>query len=412
MERILRKIFVDNWQRKIIAILSAVSIWFMVYSSITATRTFTHVPIRVVNLPNDKTIRGLMPNGILDRKLALTLTGTKDVVEKIEPGDFEVVIDASAKPDEWIVQIAKKNLVSLNPDLDLIHNITKVSQSEFVVRLSRLLTDKVPVYIVHPKGEPPEGYQFVDVWPQKLSHVISGPEEDVRALQVKGIELTFDLNDITLDELDSLASEQSTKGEEISFIVPESWKRVQIPFLHDMKQDINGAEAKNLRIDFLRRDLLPLDRFVPIRIFYPLPFISQINPESRPLVAGGPVIKKDAIFLVAQELLVEDVSRLFLEIVRDNVEIVIIASNKDPHKPLEITINFINAQGLEDSYVRLLSSTTKDFSINFNPAQREQQLRARFRDYMQRFRLYTQEEKPFELKIYLESDRIICKSAE
>jgi len=411
MERFLKKVFVENFQRKLIAILSAVCLWFMIHSSITATRTFTHVPIRVVNVPADKTIRGLMPNGILDRKLTLTLTGTKTIIERLEPGDFEVVIDASAKPDEWIVQIAKKNLVSLNPDIDLIHSVTKLSQSEFVLRLSRLLTDKVPIYITHPKGEPPEGYQFLDIWPQKLSQIVSGPEEDVKALQAKGLELTFDLNDITEDDLNSLVSSHSTQGDEVSFTVPESWKRVQIPFLHDMKQEINGPEAKNLHIDFLRKNLLSLDCDVPIRVFYPLATANTVNPKTYPLLTSKGIIEKESLFSITEPLYVDDVSRLFLDIVRNHIEVVVIASKKEPHEPLEASVEFVNPQALEEQYVQLLLSSIKDMTAA-QKQQREKALRVRFREYMHHFQLLSGKEKPLSVKAFLTPSGIVIKGFE
>lgn len=412
MEGLIKKIFINNLQRKIIALLSAVCIWFLVHNSITETRTFTHVPIRVVNLPSDKTIRGLMPNGILDRKLTLTLTGNKDVIEKIEPGDFEVVIDALGKPDEWIVQVVKKNLVSLNSEIDLFHNITNLSQSEFVLRLSRLLTDKIPIFVGRPKGEPPEGYQFIDIWPLKLSHVVSGPEEDVKALQAKGLELIFDLNDISLDDLNSLAAQRSVQGDEVSFAVPDSWKRVQIPFLHDMKQEINGPEAKNLHINFLRKDLLPLERDVPIRVFYPLPTLHHFNPVSHPLEPGEGIIEKEKIFAIVLPLFVDDVSRLFLDIVRDHIEVVIIASQKEPNEPLQVAVNFIDPQSLEEVYVNLLQSSSKELAGSQYSSPREQVLRLRFREYMQRFRLLTGKDMPFVVKAYLTKTSIQVKSLE
>lgn len=411
MKSFFKKVFVDNFQRKVIAIFSAICIWFFVHNSITTTRTFTHVPIRIVNLAADKTIRGLMPNGILDRKLTLTLTGNKDVIEHLEPGDFEVVIDASHKPNEWIVHVAKKNLVSLNPDVDLIHNVTSLSQSEFVVRLSRLLTDKVPVYITHPKGEPPEGYQFLDIWPQKLSHVVSGPEEDVKALQAKGLDLTFDLNDISADDLNSLAALHSIQGDEVSFPVPDSWKKVQIPFLHDMRQDINGPEAKNLHIDFLRKELLPLDREVPVSVFYPLATVGTLNPVTAPLLPSDGLVENQKIFSTTMALYVDDVSRLFLDIVRDHIEVVIIASNKDHHEPLQTSIEFIDPQALEEEYVKLLLSSTKELVGSHNSF-REETLRLRFREYMQRFRLLTAKNKPFMIKAYLTSSGIVVKGYE
>jgi hypothetical protein len=416
MERLLKKIFVDNLQRKLIALFSAICIWFLVHHSITATRTFTHIPIRVVQLPSDKTIRGLMPNGILDRKLTLTLTGTKDMIERIEPGDFEVVIDAAGKPDEWIVQVAKKNLVSLNPDIDLVHNVTDLSQSEFVLRLSRLLTDKIPIYIAKPRGEPPEGYQFLDIWPQKLTHVVSGPEEDVKALQARGIELTFDLNDISRDDLDALVSEDPKQPDEVSYYVPESWKRVMIPFLHDMKQEINGPESKNLRIDFLRKELLALDRNMPIRVFYPLPTLAAINPQNHPFVPGENCVLNNGVVVLQQELFADDVSRLFLDIVRDNLEIVIIAQEKKPTEPLDSSVEFIGPQQLEETYVNLLFSASREAtgkeSAALNQSHREQYLRQRFRDYMQRFRLFASKDKPLEIEAFYNPRAIVMKKEE
>ncbi len=411
MERFLKKVFVDNMQRKAIALLSALCIWFLVHNSITATRTFTHVPIRVVNLAADKTIRGLMPNGILDRKLALTLTGNKNVIESIEPGDFEVVIDASLKPDEWIVQVAKKNLVSLNPDVDLINSVTHLSQSEFVLRLSRLLTDKIPIYITQPKGEPPEGYQFLDIWPQKLTQVVSGPEEDVKALQAKGLELTFDLSDISLEDLNSLASSQSIQGDEVSFSVPDAWKRVQIPFLHDIKQEINGPEAKNLHIDFLRKDLLALTVEVPIRVFYPLATAESINPGNYPLLPSAGIQEKEQIYYITEPLFVDDVSRFFLDIVRDNIEVVILASKNDPKEPLQTSVEFVAPQALEEEYVTLLLASTKEL-IGSQQAQREQALRMRFREYMQHFQMLSESGKLFAVQAFLTSSGVVVKGFE
>jgi hypothetical protein len=411
MERFIKKIFVDNLQRKVIALLSGIVLWFLVHNSITATRTFTHVPIRVVNVASDKTIRGLMPNGILDRRLAITLTGNKSIIEHLEPGDFEVVIDAAGKPNEWIVQVAKKNLVSLNPDIDLIHSVTNLSQSEFVLRLSRLLTDRIPIYVAHPKGESPEGYQFLDIWPQKLTQIVSGPEEDVKALQAKGLELTLDLSDISLDDLNNLASSHSSQGDEVSFGVPDAWKRVQIPFLHDIKQDINGVEAKNLHIDFLRKDLLSLDCEVPIRVFYPLGTVNTLNPVTAPLLPSDGIVEKEKVFFITEALYVDDVSRLFLDIVRDHIEVVIIASKKDAQTPLQTSVEFVDPQALEEQYVKLLLSTTKEI-IGSQALQREHILRLRFREYMQRFQLLSAKNKPIVIKPFLTATGIVVKGHE
>lgn len=416
MEGSIKKKFTDNWPRKLLAVVMALVLWFVINYSITSTRIFTRVPVRVVNLPPDKTIRGLMPNGMLDRQLTLTLTGMKEAIDKIEPGDFEVVIDASGKGDDWIVQIGKKNLVSLNPDIDLMHNVTSLSQSAFVIRLSKLLTDKIPIHIMPPKGEPPQGYQFLDVWPQKLSHVISGPEEDVRQLQIKGIELTFDLGEITSEDLDNLKGSEHRQRDEVSFYVPDSWKRVSIPFLHDIKQEINGPEARYLRIDFLRKDLLPIDSKIPIRVFYPLSTGNVLNPITRPLEPNDWISNQNGIMVVSTNLFADDVSRFFLDIVKNNLELVVVASESEKDGILPVSVQFIDPKRLEDTYIALVLSSGKEKEDGADQLaldhadphrmQRQQYLRTRFRNYMQYFRLFGDKDNPFVVRAFLEDHHI------
>ena len=81
MKTLLKTIFVDNWQRKLIALLAALVIWLLVNYTITETRTIPNVPIRVLNVPKDKTIEGLQNGGLLSRKITLVLTGKKSVIE-------------------------------------------------------------------------------------------------------------------------------------------------------------------------------------------------------------------------------------------------------------------------------------------------------------------------------------------
>ena len=404
MERLLKKIFVHNWRQKLVALVSAAVIWLFVTTSITTTRTFTNVSVRVVNLEQDKTIRGLMPNGMLDRKITITLTGTKHVLDKIQPGDFEIVLDAHGKNDQWIVQVAKKNLVSLNPEIDLLHSVTDISQTDLVITLSKLLTDKIPVYITTPKGEPPEGYLFLDIWPKKLTHVVSGPEEDVRELQARGIELTFDLGKITAEDLSRIEPNDDGQKDEISFYVPDSWKKVAIPFLHNIKQEINGPEARLVRIDFLQNVLLPLDEPLSISVFYPLSISSAVNPKTHPIKAGGDVEEHNGLMVLSRPLFVDNVSRLFLDIVKNRLALTIVASAKNNNlkEPLPYAIEFVDSNSLEDAYVALFDASE----------QKQAYLRDRFRTYMRSMKLFTASNTPFELKSYLESDAIRIASIE
>ena len=228
MESIVSQLFFNNWQRKLVALISALIIWAFVNHSINATKTIPSVPIRVINLPADKTIHGLLPNGIFSKRITLTLVGTKGVIDEIEPGDVEVLLDASTvDTDEWIVKISKKNLVSLNPEIDLAQHVSLVGHPDLIIKLSKVVTAKVPVTVETPKGSSPPGYEFLDIWPQQMFHTLSGPEEEVQKIKEKGLTLSFDIADITKADLDALKS--SGHNDEVSFFLPKKWKQVVIP---------------------------------------------------------------------------------------------------------------------------------------------------------------------------------------
>ncbi len=411
METFLKNIFVQNWQRKLISVLAAIVIWTIVSSSITSTRVFTRIPVRIVNLPANKTIHGLMPDGFLDKRITVTLTGAKDVIERLGPQDFEVVIDASDNGNEWVAKITKNNLLCFNPDIHLVHAVRQLSHSELVIRLCPLVTQKIPIFVRLPKGEAPEGYQFLDVWPQKLYHLISGPEEDVKQLQEEGLELTFDLSLITPEQLDALKGEGPGE-DEVSFFIPEAWKKVRIPFLHDAIQPINGQEARQLRIDFLHKTELPVDGSIPLKIFYPIALLKTLNPSTLVLKPNELVKKDFGVSYIDQRLYVNAVSRLFLDIVRDRLEIVVVPVPKDSGISFLWDVQFIDPHQLEEAYVTIALSSEFEGDSHLGSAkavrqhliEREKYLRARFQEYVRSFQLYRAKDIPLALNISLDSD--------
>lgn len=410
METILNRLFLHNWQQKVVALITALIVWLFVNHSIIDSKTIPNIPIRVVNLPADKTILGLMPNGVLSKRITLILSGKKDVIDEIEPGDLEVLLDASTAPqDEWIVSISKKNLVSLNPNIDLANNITGVDHTEFVIKLSRLVTAKVPVQILPPIGEPPAGYEYLDFWPQKLTQTLSGPEEEIQALKARGLELTFDLSEITPEELDKIQSASNNfHDDEIRFLVPSKWKQVLVPFHNNALEEINDPEAQMLRIYFLRKQILPVEREIPLSIYFPAATSDTINPDTVKIVPGKYVHIRNSIPLFTVPLYVKDVSKLFLSIVRDNLQISIIAAPQREREILEWSLEVINPSELEDTYVAFLItnlSTGKGTQAAV-PKKREMLIRKRFREYLQRLTLYTSPEQKLHIESAIEDNKL------
>ncbi len=368
-----------------------------------------NVPIRISNLPAEKTIVGLLPNGILNKRINLSLTGSRDVIEEIEPGDLEVNIDASTIDHaDWIVQINKKNLLSLNPSIDLSNNINDVTHSEFVIKLNRLMTSKITINVLLPEGDAPEGYEFLDIWPQKLMQSISGPEEEINRLKSKGLELKVDLNRITKADLDSLKSQQlSGSNNEISFLIPYNWKQVTIPYRNYTIEEINDPDAQNLRIDFLRHEFIPVERKLPVQVFYPTRTLDAINPEKVFLSTSEFIINKEGVDLFTRPLYAKNVSRLFLDVIRDYLAITIVAGAKTEHEVLPWSLEVVTPSDLEETYVAYQMASGHKQLGNILSKSREELYRKRFRRYQQDLMFYLSPDHKLNIESAVTDDKIV-----
>lgn len=407
----LKTLFTYQWLRKVIALLTATIIWFIVNQSIIDEKIIPNVPIRVINLPEDKTVPNMQPNGIIGKRIPLTLSGTKNIIDQLEPGDIEVLLDASeVQQNDWVVKIAKKNLISLNPSIDLAHHISEVNHPEFVLKISQLLTASVPVTVLPPKGQPPQGYEYLDIWPMQLKHTVTGPQEQIQELVNNGIELIFDMNMISKADLDKIKSSRDNfHDDEVSFFIPNHWKRVTLPIKGGIVEEINDPQAQNLHIDFLRKEYFPLNTDIVIIPFYPLDTADKLNPATAPLLTDGKIKKINGVTYLSMPLFMRDVSPLFLETIRDSLEIVVIANDSQDHSPLFWNVQVVNPHLLEDKYVNVLISHNSSGSRNNEPRhtkKRELHLRARFRDYLQKLTLFTAPDKKLQLDARLSKEGI------
>jgi hypothetical protein len=409
MKTLLYKLFIEHWPRKLVSIILAVIIWLVVNHTLTATRNISNVPIRLIHLPPGRTVEGMQANGRLAKKLTLTVVGNKSLIDELTPSDLEIVVDASDKPDEWIVTVSKKNLVSVNPEIDISNGISRVYHPNFVVRMTKLVTDQIPIVITQPIGEAPRGYQFLDVWPYHLTLTASGPEEVIKRLKLKEQRITFNLNDISKAQMDEL-SLKSENSEVVSFFVPDQWKQINIPILSDTPLEIDDPKAKALRIDFIRCNLLLVEAPIPLSLFFPPGNLENLNPESVAITPNNLVQFDKGMPLITSPLYANGVDNLFLQTVRDMIQIVIIAEQKSDLQLLDWSVQFVNPRQLEDKYVSRLISDVTDRDIRvLQPTLREEYLRNRFRSYMNRFQLFRSDDGKFELAIQIQDHQVLVE---
>lgn len=406
MKTLLKRLFIDNWIRKVLSVFLASIIWMCVNLSMTVTKDIHNIPVRVINLQPEKTIEGMQVNGILNKRISLSITGHKNVMDELTSKDLEIMIDAAGKPDQWIASISKKELTSLNPDFNVSKMITRVTPHDMIIKQSKLITEKIPVRVTEPVGEAPKGYQYLDVWPYQLYITVTGPEDSVKRLKARGLKLTFSLNDISRADLDNAQLSKKQLSDEVNFTIPVSWKKISLPMLSDAPIEIDDPQAKFLQITFSRQDLIPLEGSIPVSLFFPPKFSSTMNPETYTLATNDFIVKKNGIKMITHPLYASGVSQLFVEIVKDMIQIVIIAHPKSDTDTLLWNTEFIYPHELEDHYVAKMMANADIEQEEIHPQLREEYLRNRFRSYMNRFRLYTSHNKKLVLKIELQANTI------
>ena len=406
MRTLLKKIFIDNWPRKLVSVILAIIIWTLVNHSMSSTKTFHNVPIKIINIPPGKTVEGLQDNHFLNKTLTITLTGNKNILDDLTGIDLEIVLNAEGKNNEWQVFLTPKNLICLNPDIDIQKSITKVVHPSLVLKISDITTQKIPIHVTAPIGEAPKGFSYLDVRPYHLYVTVSGPSDIVKQLQQKGIKLTFNLNDISKKDLMELGS-SSKERDEISFAIPNAWKKISLPMISSTPIEIDDPQAKSLKIDFAKCELLPIDRAIPISIFYPVKTSNTINPDTYTLALNDFIQKKNGIKMISLPLYAQGVSRLFLDVVRDMIQIVVVATPQNTKESPLWNAQFIYPHDLEDKFVAksIADSSESDFE-GVHTNLREEYLRNRFRNYMNKFRIYTQDNKKLSLDIKLDANTI------
>jgi hypothetical protein len=232
----------------------------------------------------------------------------------------------------------------------------------------------------------------------------------VKQLKARGLKLTFNLNDISKADLDKLQSHTThLRNDVVSYFVPSQWKQIYLPTLSKNPVQIDDPDAKYLRIDFIRSELLPLNQNIPVSLFVPTMYRTVPGIEKLNFMKTDLISRQNGVFLLTEQLYAKGVTDLFIEVVKDMIQLVVIY-DPDAKKSLSSSIQFVNPKLLEDRYVSMLMSDSSDDDIrDLQPILRQDYLRNRFRSYMNRFQLFTSDDKLLDLNIQLRDNQIIVE---
>ena len=98
--------------------------------------------------------------------------------------------------------------------------------------MTKLVTEQIPIIITKPVGEAPR-LSISRYLALSLKSDCQRSRKGDQTPQIERARLTFNLNEITKAQLDTLSSSHHGKSEVVSFNVPEQWKQVNIPLLSD-----------------------------------------------------------------------------------------------------------------------------------------------------------------------------------
>ncbi len=405
MKQFLHDLFFENIPRKLVAMLTAIIIFFFVNQSLTVTKIVNNVSIRLINIPPQKTVEGLLPNGYLSKKITLTLNGKKSSLEEISSTDIEVVLDLSGKKESFTAQITEKNLFSLNPQIKIARDIRKVSTRQLYIQLLNLVSDKIPVYLLKPSGEAPKGYQFVDIHPHMVFVDVTGPDEIIKKLKVQGLVKVFSLNDISLEGLDGIASNTS-KNDVLTYNVPLDQCFVYIPSLAPDKKFYFDPTSEKVKIDFLKTQNLPLDTKIPVTFFVPSKHPKEIDVSQISIQENSVVTTLMNQKVLAPKLYAKNVSQPFLDTIQSMMQIVVVPPILLGQRP-SWSVEFIGLKDLEERYINKMIQESSITRSNDQPESIKRGLyKSRFRNYASQLVLTLEDGTPLDFSIQFKNTKI------
>lgn len=174
-KHILRKIFLEDWGLKLLALAITVALWLGVTGLSTYSRRSMVVPLNTI-ISNDAII-----TNSLRQEVEVVLGGDKRRLDQMNRSDVSASLDLTAVvPGEWVIQLSP-DTISIN-NLPQGINLDEVRPSNMAVKLDAVLEREV---VVRPNmiGSVAPGYEIysTSVMPPRIR--MRGPASVMRHLE-------------------------------------------------------------------------------------------------------------------------------------------------------------------------------------------------------------------------------------
>ncbi|NNE98257.1 MAG: hypothetical protein HKN25_04470 [Pyrinomonadaceae bacterium] len=174
IRRLIKRVFVDDWLLKLVALLISVALWL----GVTGFRDLTTTRLRNVTL-NPLVSNDLEITNSPVEEVDLVITGDKRKVDQLNPRDLVVSLDlTSIQEGERTLQITSQNITV---DLPSGVKILEIQPDKIALKLEKLAENTVPV-IVETEGKVASGYEVYSTEAAPARVRVRGPKSVVEGL--------------------------------------------------------------------------------------------------------------------------------------------------------------------------------------------------------------------------------------
>lgn len=170
----LRRIFLDDWVMKLIALIITFALWL----GVTGLRAPTQTRLR--NIPLNPLISNSFEiTNLAVEEVDLVITGDKRKIDQLNPRDLVVSLDlTNIQPGDRIIQLTPQNI---NVDLPSGIKIDEIQPDEIAVRLENVIKREVPIS-PDTEGNIADGFEIYgsNVTPSRV--IVRGPQSLVESV--------------------------------------------------------------------------------------------------------------------------------------------------------------------------------------------------------------------------------------
>ena len=172
-QKLLRRIFVEDWSLKLLSLAIAIVLWLLVTGQNQPVTAHVNVQLNFIR-PQALEISNDPP-----RTVDVMLTGSRNKLDDLTSLDLVATVDITdQRAGERVLRLADKASITLPQGI----KVDGYQPSAIPIRLEEIVDRQVPI---EPKleGKPDDGFEVYSVYPDKGSVAVRGPASRVNALQ-------------------------------------------------------------------------------------------------------------------------------------------------------------------------------------------------------------------------------------